>query len=108
MDDFGSGYSSLNSLSEMPMDIIKLDMSFTRRIHENKITLRVVELVVEMAKSLGALVVAEGVENEIQYKLLKQIGCDCVQGYFFSKPLPEEDFEAFVERKIKDLEVKTL
>ena len=67
MDDFGSGYSSLNSLSEMPVDIIKLDMSFTRKIHENKMTLRVVELIVEMAKSLGALVVAEGVETEVQY-----------------------------------------
>ncbi len=96
MDDFGSGYSSLNSLSEMLVDIIKLDMSFTRKIHESKTTLRVVELVVEMAKSLGAHVVAEGVENETQYRLLKQIGCDFVQGYYFSKPLPREDFEAFV------------
>ncbi|MBP5163690.1 MAG: EAL domain-containing protein, partial [Spirochaetales bacterium] len=96
MDDFGSGYSSLNSLSEMPVDIIKLDMSFTRKIHENKTTLRVVELIVEMAKSLGALVVAEGVETEVQYQLLKQVGCDCVQGYYFSKPLPAAEFEAFV------------
>ncbi|MBQ3698251.1 MAG: EAL domain-containing protein [Spirochaetales bacterium] len=108
MDDFGSGYSSLNSLSEMPVDIIKLDMSFTRKIHENKTTLRVVELIVEMAKSLGALVVAEGVETEVQYQLLKQVGCDCVQGYFFSKPLPAAEFEAFIESRIKDLEVRTI
>ncbi|MBQ3317393.1 MAG: EAL domain-containing protein, partial [Spirochaetales bacterium] len=108
MDDFGSGYSSLNSLSEMPVDIIKLDMSFTRKIHENKTTLRVVELIVEMAKSLGALVVAEGVETEVQYQLLKQVGCDCVQGYFFSKPLPAAEFEAFIESRIKDLEVRAI
>ena len=108
MDDFGSGYSSLNSLSEMPVDIIKLDMSFTRKIHENKMTLRVVELIVEMAKSLGALVVAEGVETEVQYQLLKQVGCDCVQGYFFSKPLPAAEFEAFIESRVKDLEVRTI
>lgn len=108
MDDFGSGYSSLNSLSEMPVDIIKLDMSFTRKIHENKTTLRVVELIVEMAKSLGALVVAEGVETEVQYQLLKQVGCDCVQGYYFSKPLPAAEFEAFVESRVKDLEVRTI
>lgn len=108
MDDFGSGYSSLNSLSEMPVDIIKLDMSFTRKIHENKTTLRVVELIVEMAKSLGALVVAEGVETEVQYQLLKQVGCDCVQGYFFSKPLPAAEFEAFIESRVKDLEVRTI
>ena len=108
MDDFGSGYSSLNSLSEMPVDIIKLDMSFTRKIHENKMTLRVVELIVEMAKSLGALVVAEGVETEVQYQLLKQVGCDCVQGYFFSKPLPAAEFEAFIESRVKDLEVRII
>ena len=108
MDDFGSGYSSLNSLAEMPVDVIKLDMSFTRRIHENKTMLRVVNLIVEMAKSIGTLVVAEGVETEIQYQLLKQAGCDCVQGYFFSKPLPAADFEAFVDERVRDLEVKTL
>ena len=99
MDDFGSGYSSLKSLAEMPVDIIKLDMSFIRRIHENKTTLRVVELAIEMAKSLGAPVVAEGVENEDQYRLLKQIGCDYVQGYYFSRPLPVAEFEAFAEQR---------
>ena len=108
MDDFGSGYSSLNSLSEMPVDIIKLDMSFTRKIHESKTTLRVVELIVELARSLGALVVAEGVETETQYRLLKQAGCDCVQGYYFSKPLPAEEFEAFIEDRLTDLEDKAI
>ncbi len=107
MDDFGTGYSSLNNLSEMPLDIIKLDMSFTRKIHENRTTLRVVELIVEMARSLGFVVVAEGVENETQYQLLRQVGCDCVQGYYFSRPLPAADFEAFVETRLQDLEVKT-
>ena len=107
MDDFGTGYSSLNNLSEMPLDIIKLDMSFTRKIHENRTTLRVVELIVEMARSLGFVVVAEGVENETQYQLLRQVGCDCVQGYYFSRPLPATDFEAFVETRLQDLEVRT-
>ena len=102
MDDFGSGYSSLKSLSEMPVDIIKLDMSFIRRIHESKTTFRMVELVVEMAKSLGVPVVAEGVENEEQYQLLRQADCDFVQGYYFSKPLPADDFEAFIEKRVPD------
>ena len=102
MDDFGSGYSSLKSLSEMPVDIIKLDMSFIRRIHESKTTFRMVELVVEMAKSLGVPVVAEGVENEKQYQLLRQADCDFVQGYYFSKPLPADDFEAFIEKRMPD------
>ena len=87
--------------------LIKLDMSFTRKIHENRTTLRVVELIVEMARSLGFVVVAEGVENETQYQLLRQVGCDCVQGYYFSRPLPSADFEAFVETRLQDLEVKT-
>ena len=102
MDDFGSGYSSLKSLSEMPVDIIKLDMSFIRRIHESKTTFRMVELVVEMSKSLGVPVVAEGVENEKQYQLLRQADCDFVQGYYFSKPLPADDFEAFIEKRMPD------
>ena len=98
MDDFGSGYSSLKSLAEMPVDVIKLDMSFVRRIHENRTTFRMVELAVEMARSLGAPVVAEGVENEEQYRLLKQIGCDYIQGYYFSKPLPVAEFEEFAQK----------
>ncbi len=98
MDDFGSGYSSLKSLAEMPVDVIKLDMSFVRRIHENRTTFRMVELAVEMARSLGAPVVAEGVENEEQYRLLKQIGCDYIQGYYFSRPLPVAEFEAFAQK----------
>ena len=101
MDDFGSGYSSLKSLSEMPVDFIKLDMSFIRRIHENKTTLRVVELIIDMAESLGVPVVAEGVENEQQYGLLRQTGCDFVQGYYFSKPLPPGEFEEFAGKRIK-------
>ena len=100
MDDFGSGYSSLKSLSEMPVDYIKLDMSFIRRIHENKTTLRVVELIIDMAESLGVPVVAEGVENEQQYGLLRQTGCDFVQGYYFSKPLPPGEFEEFAGKRI--------
>lgn len=101
MDDFGSGYSSLKSLSEMPVDFIKLDMSFIRRIHENRTTLRVVELIIDMAESLGVPVVAEGVENEQQYGLLRQTGCDFVQGYYFSKPLPPGEFEEFAGKRIK-------
>ncbi|MBR6348103.1 MAG: EAL domain-containing protein [Spirochaetales bacterium] len=100
MDDFGSGYSTLQSLSETPVDIIKLDMSFTRRIHENRTTLRVVELIIDMAASLGVPVVAEGVENEQQYLLLRQTGCDIVQGYYFSKPLPPGEFEEFVGQRL--------
>ncbi|MBR2282395.1 MAG: EAL domain-containing protein, partial [Spirochaetales bacterium] len=97
IDDFGTGYSSLNRLAEMPVDVIKLDMSFVRRIHENSTMLSIVQLIIQMAKSLGAPVIAEGVELEQQYQLLKEMGCDIVQGYYFSKPLPSEDFETFIK-----------
>ena len=93
MDDFGAGYSSLNMLSMMPVDVIKLDMSFIRKLHESDLNPRMVELVVNLAKSMNVPVVAEGVENESQYKTLRDLGCDFVQGFYFSRPLPAADFE---------------
>lgn len=93
MDDFGSGYSSLNMLSSMPVDVLKMDMAFIRNIESNEKDLRLVELVMDIARSLNVLVVAEGVETEGQMKLLKEAGCNLIQGYYFSRPLPAEEFE---------------
>ena len=92
MDDFGAGYSSLTMLSVLPVDYLKLDMSFIRRIQENPVNRRMVELVIDMAKAIGTPVVAEGVETEEQYLILKDLGCDLIQGYYFSRPLPVSDF----------------
>ena len=99
MDDFGSGYSSLNMLSAMPIDVLKMDMAFIKKIEESKTDLKLVELIVDIAKYLGIPVVAEGVETEGQMKLLRAAGCDLVQGYYFSRPLPAEQFEAFVKKE---------
>lgn len=100
MDDFGSGYSSLNRLSKMPIDILKLDMSFTRSLQESPVNERIVELIVSFARSLESPVIAEGVETEEQYRILKRIGCSSVQGFFFSRPLSDQDFEAFIENRV--------
>ena len=93
MDDFGSGYSSLNMLSTMPIDALKMDIEFIRNIERNEKDLRLVELIVDIARYLNVPVIAEGVETETQLKLLRGSGCDLVQGYYFSRPLPPEDFE---------------
>ena len=100
MDDFGSGYSSLNMLSAMPIDILKMDMSFVRHIEENPTDMRLVKLILDIAKSLELHVVAEGVETEGQLALLRDAGCDIVQGYYFSRPLPPEEFEALIQKEI--------
>lgn len=100
MDDFGSGYSSLNMLSSMPIDVIKIDMKFIRDIETNETDRRLVSMVIDIAKYLGVTVVAEGVETEGQLEILKTIGCDIVQGYYFSRPLPVAEFEMLIEREI--------
>lgn len=100
MDDFGSGYSSLNMLTELPIDILKLDMIFVRNMHKEEKSLRLVELIMEIARFLSVPVVAEGVEEEAQYKLLKDLGCDVIQGYYFSKPVPSGEFEEFIKKEI--------
>lgn len=100
MDDFGSGYSSLNMLSDMPIDVLKMDMRFVRDIENNETDLRLVALIMDIAKVLGVLVVAEGVETEGQLGLLRSAGCDLVQGFYFSRPLPPEEFEQRIEQEL--------
>ena len=101
MDDFGSGYSSLNMLSYMPIDVLKMDMKFVRNIESSETDLRLVKLILDIAKYLKLRVVAEGVETEGQLALLKDSGCDLVQGFYFSRPLPPESFEKLIERELE-------
>lgn len=94
IDDFGSGYSSLNMLKDISADVLKIDMLFLRET-ENKVRSRVIlSSVITMAKALGMDVVAEGVETAEQLEVLKEMKCDIFQGYYFSKPIPAEEFEA--------------
>ena len=100
MDDFGSGYSSLNMLSSMPLDVLKMDMSFVRNIENSEMDYRLVKLILDIARYLNLCAVAEGVETEGQMKLLQSAGCDLVQGYYFSRPLPPEEFEKLIQKEL--------
>ena len=92
MDDFGTGYSSLHMVSALPLDALKIDMSFIRNLFSSEKDKRMVQIILEIAKLLNAKTVAEGVENIEQVKLLKEMGVDIIQGYYFSKPLPVDEF----------------
>ncbi len=92
MDDFGTGYSSLNMLSSMPVDVLKMDKTFIQNLDRDDKDVHLVQLILEIAKTLKVPVVAEGVETESQMNLLKELGCALVQGYYFSHPMPPEDF----------------
>jgi diguanylate cyclase (GGDEF)-like protein len=96
MDDFGTGYSSLGMLSHLPIDALKLDMSFVRSAFGENRDVRMIELIIDIADYLHVPIVAEGVETEEQYLVLKAMGCDLVQGYYFSKPVPAEAFDRFL------------
>ena len=99
MDDFGTGYSSLNMLSSMPIDVLKLDMQFIRSAFREGGNTHMLEVIIGLADYLAVPVIAEGVETEEQLHILKGLGCDIVQGYFFSKPVPAKDFEPFILQK---------
>jgi|GEM_PF-304332 len=89
IDDFGTGYSSLVYLKDLPIDIIKIDISFIRDMLKDRTAFAVVQTIIDLAKRLEKLTLAEGVETKEQYEILKVMGCDMVQGFLFSKPLPE-------------------
>lgn len=101
MDDFGSGYSSLNMITSLPIDILKIDMSFVRNMEKDERNMKLVELVIDIAKFLDVPTVAEGVETDSQLKTLKQMGCQIIQGYYFSKPVPSQEFEPFIEKELE-------
>ena len=107
MDDFGTGYSSLNMLSSMPIDVLKMDMAFVRNIDHNEKDRQLVALIIGIAKNLKVPVIAEGVEREAQLNYLKSMGCEMVQGYYFSRPLPADEFEQrILQESIEDIEGK--
>lgn len=92
MDDFGSGYSSLNLLSDLPFDVLKIDGGFIRKMHKSSKNELILKSIVGIAKFLQVRAIAEGVETKEQVDALREFGCELIQGYYFSKPLPEEDF----------------
>ena len=97
LDDFGTGYSSLSYIKNIPADFIKIDISFIRGMMENPKDLAIVNTVVVLASKLGMKTIGEGVETEEQLEILKSFGCDMVQGYLFSKPVPEDEILRFLK-----------
>lgn len=93
LDDFGTGYSSLNYIKQLPLDIIKVDKTFIDDIVEDDYAQAFVKLIVDLSKTIGTKIVVEGVEHKEQYDLLKRLGVDYIQGYYFGKPVPAKVFE---------------
>lgn len=102
MDDFGSGYSSLNLLKAIPVDVLKIDKEFLGRSEDDGRSRRIISGVIAIARDLDMKVLSEGVETAEQAEFLKNAHCDYVQGYYFSKPLPVDRFEEFVRQMRAD------
>jgi EAL domain-containing protein (putative c-di-GMP-specific phosphodiesterase class I) len=96
LDDFGTGYSSFSYLKDFPIDQLKIDRAFISAIEEDNANMSILKAIIFLGQSLGLRVVAEGVETQFQHDFLKSVGCDEVQGYFFSKPLPEQTFDNLI------------
>lgn len=96
IDDFGIGYSSLAYLKDFPVDQLKIDKAFVSNLEKDPANKAILKTIIILGQSLGKKVIAEGVETAYQYEYLKSIGCDELQGYFFSKPLPPSEFEALL------------
>lgn len=100
LDDFGTGYSSLNYLTKLPIDVLKIDRSFVIDLLTNKKSRCIVENIIQLSHELGIDVVAEGVEEIEQVEYLKDILCDVVQGYYFSKPELFDDVKSLLGKKL--------
>jgi len=101
LDDFGTGYSSLNYLRIMPIDRLKVDRSFIDQVEEDNVAQSILQTIITLGHSLAFQIVAEGVENEMQLKILRDMNVDIVQGYYYSKPLDEEKLVEFSRKMIK-------
>ncbi|MFT5519778.1 MAG: diguanylate cyclase (GGDEF)-like protein [Enterobacterales bacterium] len=99
IDDFGTGHSSLSYLKEFPVDRLKIDKAFIDHVHESKADLAIVRTIVGLAQALDLSIIAEGIEYKEQADILRDEGCDEGQGYYFSKPMPVSEFEAYLIRE---------
>ena len=96
IDDFGTGYSSLAYLKKLPVYAVKIDREFIKDIPAHKEDIEIIKAAISLAKTYGMKTVAEGPETEEQIKILRELGCDFAQGYYFSYPLPAHEFEKYV------------
>jgi EAL domain-containing protein (putative c-di-GMP-specific phosphodiesterase class I) len=107
IDDFGTGYSSLGYLHALPVSTVKIDRTFVSALYDLESTRPLVTTIVQLARSLGLEVVAEGVETEDQFRLLQKLGCDYFQGYLFSRPQPAEHTERLLMQIDSSLQAGT-
>ena len=98
MDDFGSGYSSLNLLKDMPVDVLKIDMKFLSKTTDEKKARTILQNILNLSEDLGIFSLTEGVETHTQHRMLSEMGCKLFQGFFFAKPLPITEFEDFYQK----------
>ena len=100
IDDFGSGYSSFNTIIDLPFDVLKIDMAIIKSMDRSPKVKEIIKMLINLSKTMDSVTVAEGVETKEQCDFLKESGCDVVQGYYFSKPLPLSEFEALIEKEL--------
>jgi EAL domain-containing protein (putative c-di-GMP-specific phosphodiesterase class I) len=105
VDDFGEGYSSFGYLQSLPVNSLKIDSAFIHRLGVHGNNSEIVRSIVSLGKSLGMSVTAEGVETEAQYRLLKELGCPLVQGYYFSEPLSGEKAGELLQWNLKSCDL---
>lgn len=96
MDDFGSGYSSLNMLKDIHVDVLKIDMAFLRKAKDEERSKKILQMIISLSKQLDMPVITEGVETAEQVAFLTEMGCDMFQGYYFARPMEVEKFEEFI------------
>ena len=96
MDDFGTGYSSLSYIKLLPITVLKLDRAFIMNIEKDNVSKQIVTSVIDICKAKDVRIVAEGIETLNQADILKAVGCDIAQGYYFGKPMPKNDMERYL------------
>ena len=106
VDDFGTGYSSMAVLAQLPLDSVKIDRSFVQQMEQNPEARAIIKAIIELARALRLQTVAEGIETKLQWDLLRELGSNLGQGYFFSRPLTAEAMEGFLKERYKPLHQK--